>query len=140
MTPEWIAADWGTSTSDFEDGATPVRPLTEILPPSNLRWLKRIVPATTISTLRLGQAPYQTTPCAVCPSRMVIARPPFAIVHVIPGIQTDPADVMRGEETQIAVISGGKFGWDGVICLPEPTPMGPYFGKRSHQLSDIHDG
>ena len=40
-------------------------------------------------------------------------------VHVIPGIrQTDPADVMRGEETQIAGFLAVNKNWDGVICLP----------------------
>jgi 2-dehydro-3-deoxygalactonokinase len=40
-------------------------------------------------------------------------------VHIIPGLrQTTPADVMRGEETQIAGFLALNDGWDGVICLP----------------------
>jgi len=67
------------------------------------------------------EAPYQTAPCAVCPATMVTAPVACAglTVHVIPGIrQTDPADVMRGEETQIAGFLAQNTGWDGVICLP----------------------
>jgi 2-dehydro-3-deoxygalactonokinase len=33
-------------------------------------------------------------------------------------MQTDPADVMRGEETQIAGFLARNKNWDGVICLP----------------------
>jgi 2-dehydro-3-deoxygalactonokinase len=40
-------------------------------------------------------------------------------VRVIPGLkQNAPADVMRGEETQIAGFLAMNAGWDGVICLP----------------------
>ena len=67
------------------------------------------------------EAPYQTVPCAVCPRQVVTA--PLSrsdlTVHVIPGVrQMDPADVMRGEETQIAGFLAQNKDWDGVICLP----------------------
>jgi phosphonate metabolism protein PhnN/1,5-bisphosphokinase (PRPP-forming) len=40
-------------------------------------------------------------------------------VHVAPGLrQGKPADVMRGEETQIAGFLALNPNWDGVICLP----------------------
>lgn len=40
-------------------------------------------------------------------------------VHILPGMsQADPADVMRGEETQIAGYMAAHPGWDGIICLP----------------------
>jgi 2-dehydro-3-deoxygalactonokinase len=67
------------------------------------------------------EAPYQTAPCSVSPRTMVqapVTRPGLT-VHVIPGVrQTTPADVMRGEETQIAGFLACNPGWDGVICLP----------------------
>jgi 2-dehydro-3-deoxygalactonokinase len=40
-------------------------------------------------------------------------------VHIIAGVsQSEPADVIRGEETQIAGFQGLNPKWDGVICLP----------------------
>jgi len=40
-------------------------------------------------------------------------------VRVLPGVnQVDPADVMRGEETQIAGFLAKDPSFDGVICLP----------------------
>ena len=40
-------------------------------------------------------------------------------VHILPGLKQDsPADVMRGEETQIAGHILREPGFDGVICLP----------------------
>ncbi len=39
--------------------------------------------------------------------------------YILPGLmQTDPADVMRGEETQIAGYLADHPDFDGVICLP----------------------
>ena len=67
------------------------------------------------------EAPYATVPCQVLPQGLVQAPTahPDLSVHVIPGIkQTDPADVMRGEETQISGFLARNPGWDGVICLP----------------------
>ncbi|CUH52342.1 2-dehydro-3-deoxygalactonokinase [Shimia marina] len=40
-------------------------------------------------------------------------------VYLVPGMkQTQPADVMRGEETQMAGFLSQNQNWDGVICLP----------------------
>ena len=40
-------------------------------------------------------------------------------VHVVPGLmQREPADVMRGEETQVAGFLSSRPGWEGVACLP----------------------
>ena len=63
-----------------------------------------------------AEAPYETTPC----------KPPSAAnatevgnVRILPGIkQLRPADVMRGEETQIAGYLAEHPEFDGVICLP----------------------
>ncbi|MEO1705877.1 MAG: 2-dehydro-3-deoxygalactonokinase, partial [Pseudomonadota bacterium] len=67
------------------------------------------------------EAPYATAPCPALPSGFV--RPetqnPLLRVHIIPGVKQDsPADVMRGEETQIAGFLALNPGWDGVVCLP----------------------
>ncbi|WP_439508327.1 2-dehydro-3-deoxygalactonokinase, partial [Yoonia sp.] len=67
------------------------------------------------------EAPYAATPCPPQGGSFARAQSddPRLAVHVIPGIkQLHPADVMRGEETQIAGYLAQNKGWDGVICLP----------------------
>jgi len=69
------------------------------------------------------EAPYMSVPCTPSPecSGMAIAQTldPRLDVQVIPGLcQSSPADVMRGEETQIAGFLSLNPGWDGVMCLP----------------------
>ena len=67
------------------------------------------------------EAPYASTPCPPLPQGYVTAptRTPGLSVHIIPGIRQDhPANVMRGEETQIAGFLALNPGWDGVLCLP----------------------
>jgi 2-dehydro-3-deoxygalactonokinase len=68
------------------------------------------------------EAPYRRVPClpldplALTP---VPARDLRLAMRVAPGLkQTSPADVMRGEETQIAGALALEPGFDGVICLP----------------------
>ena len=66
------------------------------------------------------EASYNTTPCApvaqlttvpVCDSRIAI--------YICPGVkQLEPADVMRGEETQIAGLLADDSNFNGAICLP----------------------
>lgn len=68
-----------------------------------------------------AEAPYAAVPCTPlgpAPVRAPCADPRLR-VHVIPGLkQANPADVMRGEETQIAGFLARNPDWDGVICLP----------------------
>lgn len=141
-TPAWIAADWGTSNARFwaigRDGAVLDMRKSDKgmgqLAPTEFEgvlndvvgdWLdtaKTVVACGMVGS-RQGwvEAPYQTTPCAVCPKQVVTAPVNRAglTVHVIPGIrQMNPADVMRGEETQIAGFLAQNDDWDGVICLP----------------------
>ena len=142
MKPDWIAVDWGTSNARFwaigPDGSTLDERKSDKgmgqLNPSEFEavlldiagdWLSVTSHVVTCGMVgsRQGwvEAPYQTTPCAVCPSTMVTAPTTHSglTVHVIPGIrQTEPADVMRGEETQITGFLALNPGWDGVICLP----------------------
>jgi len=62
------------------------------------------------------EAAYTAVPCPPLASDLTPAGPRC---HIIPGLkQTAPADVMRGEETQIAGFLALNPKWDGVICLP----------------------
>lgn len=66
------------------------------------------------------EAPYSAVPTAPLAHPIAVATKSQAInVHIIPGLkQRSPADVMRGEETQIAGFLALNPGWDGVICMP----------------------
>jgi len=142
MTIDWIAADWGTSNlrlwaigldgtviderrSSKGMGQLSTNEYEDVLIDLAAEWLDtatHVVAAGMVGS-RQGwvEAPYQTTPCAVCPQQMVTAPVSRGglTVHVIPGIrQLDPADVMRGEETQIAGFLALNRDWDGIACLP----------------------
>lgn len=68
------------------------------------------------------EAPYAAAPCKPARDGAVMApiRDPRLALHILPGIsQTRPrADVMRGEETQVAGYVAANPDFDGVICLP----------------------
>lgn len=68
------------------------------------------------------EAPYATVPTVPAdPSRAVPVQTndPRLDVHILPGLcQTTPADVMRGEETQIAGYLTQDGDFDGILCLP----------------------
>jgi 2-dehydro-3-deoxygalactonokinase len=68
------------------------------------------------------EAPYRAVPCTpLDPANLVHvpARDRRLQMVIVPGLkQLSPADVMRGEETQIAGTLAGMPGWDGVLCLP----------------------
>lgn len=67
------------------------------------------------------EAPYAMTPCPAVTSGLTEApvTTPGLRVRIIPGVAQDrPADVMRGEETQIAGFLHRNPGWDGTLCLP----------------------
>lgn len=139
---DWIAADWGTThlrvwamegnravdaaTSDkgmgMLDRAGFEPALLDLVEP----WLGKR-PTTIVTCGMVGsrqgwvEAPYVAVPCP--PPPVNAARPvvtdPRLDVHVIPGLkQMHPADVMRGEETQIAGYLARNPGFDGVLCLP----------------------
>lgn len=67
-------------------------------------------------------APYRPVPAAPLAAAELIAAPcrnPQISVRITPGLrQQTPADVMRGEETQIAGFLAEAPGFSGVICLP----------------------
>lgn len=67
------------------------------------------------------EAPYRAVPCVPMSGDLVAApvRDLRVSVYIVPGLkQARPADVMRGEETQIAGFLELNPGWDGVLCLP----------------------
>ncbi|MBR3370925.1 MAG: 2-dehydro-3-deoxygalactonokinase [Rhodobacteraceae bacterium] len=140
---DWIAADWGTShlrvwgmASDTvvhaaESGQGMSRLTRAEFEPALLAltsdWLPedRITPVVACGMLGSQQgwveAPYTTVPCVPLGNTLACAptRDLRLSVHVVPGLkQLSPADVMRGEETQVAGFLARNPGWDGVICLP----------------------
>lgn len=142
--PDWIAVDWGTSRLRLWPMAGN-RALTRIdsaggmgtlardaYEPLMLDLLADHLPADgTLPVICCGmagarqgwaEAPYATVPCApptIETATRVTTTDPRLSVHILPGIRQDsPADVMRGEETQIAGLLATRPGFDGVICLP----------------------
>ena len=140
IAPDWIALDWGTSNLRgwaMRGG--------EVLATANstagMGTLTRAGYADALATLIDGwhvapgtpvvacgmvgsrqgwcEAPYRAVPCTPLNSQMTPVNDTALDVHIIPGLrQVTPADVMRGEETQIAGFLALNDGWDGVICLP----------------------
>lgn len=144
INPAWIAIDWGTTnlrvwamgpddqvldhkgSSDGmdaleRDGFEPA--LLNLVAP----WLAddRTIPAIACGMVgaREGwiEAPYRQVPCAPIDSMFCSApvRDKRISVSIVPGLsQMDPADVMRGEETQIAGLVADAAIDQGVLCLP----------------------
>lgn len=144
MMVEWIAVDWGTTNlrafamgrggvvaqvmSDDgmgkldKDGFEPA--LLRLIGPWLAEGRVTEVVACGMVGSRQGwhEAPYRAVPCApLDPGSLVTAptRDARIRVRLVPGLkQVQPADVMRGEETQIAGALALMPGFDGVICLP----------------------
>lgn len=138
---DWIAVDWGTSNlrayamqgatvldraqSDKGMGVLDRDAFEPALQELIGHWTgSRLLPVVACGMVgsRQGwvEAPYRAVPCTPLGDDPVRAPTRSgASVHVIPGLsQARPADVMRGEETQIAGVLALNPGWDGVICLP----------------------
>jgi 2-dehydro-3-deoxygalactonokinase len=63
--------------------------------------------------------PVPAAPPGIAKATLVATNSPALAVHILPGLsQSRPADVMRGEETQIAGFLASEPGFDGVLCLP----------------------
>lgn len=139
---DWIAVDWGTSNMRAWAMSASGTVLAEAGSDQGMGQLARDAfepallavvrdwidgPTTVIACGMVGsrqgwvEAPYATAPCGTLPDGLVQAPTthPDLSVYVIPGIkQISPADVMRGEETQISGFLTRNPRWDGVICLP----------------------
>ncbi len=138
----WIAVDWGTSNlrawamgpkgplaeATSDDGMGKLTP--DQFEPALLRlidpWLTRHtqVLACGMVGARQGwhEAKYRSLPCTPVDARGITHVPthdPRITFHIAPGLSQDrPADVMRGEETQVAGVLALHPGFDGVICHP----------------------
>lgn len=67
------------------------------------------------------EAPYRAVPCAAAGEGAITVPTEDGriAVRIVSGLsQSDPADVMRGEETQIAGLVAGSPEFDGIVCLP----------------------
>ncbi len=136
--PDWIAVDWGTSNmrawamsnggeilaearSDLGMGDLTPDQFEPALRDALAGWEVAVpIIACGMVGARQGwvEADYAAVPCSPTPAGFT--QPNSALdVHIIAGLkQPEPADVMRGEETQIAGFLALNKNWDGVICLP----------------------
>ncbi|WP_136439979.1 2-dehydro-3-deoxygalactonokinase [Pacificoceanicola onchidii] len=141
---KWIAADWGTTHLRvwLMDGADQVighrsssRGMGGLSPdafePALLECIGEDLPDKETPVVVCGmagarqgwtEAPYAAVPCKV-PGVERATRAPTQDtrlkVYILPGLsQAKPADVMRGEETQIGGFLAGEPKFDGVLCLP----------------------
>ncbi|MEM9032105.1 MAG: 2-dehydro-3-deoxygalactonokinase [Pseudomonadota bacterium] len=142
MKPEWIAVDWGTSAcrawaigstgvvlaetrSDQGMGGLSGDAFEGVLKAMIAPWGTPSAPIVACGMVgsRQGwaEAPYTVVPCA--PEGLSRVEAPAIdtelSVTLIGGIkQESPADVMRGEETQIAGFLAQSPNFEGVLCLP----------------------
>ena len=144
MKADWIAVDWGTTNlrafaigregilaqAVSEDGMG--RLDRDGFEPALLRligpWLAEVTVTDVVACGMVGsrqgwhEAPYRAVPCTPLDAGSLVTAPTRDSrirVRLVPGLkQSSPADVMRGEETQIAGALALLPGFDGVICLP----------------------
>ena len=139
----WIAVDWGTSNlrawamgpagpvaaAISDDGMGKLTP--DQFEPALLRLIAPWLTAPITPVLACGmvgarqgwrEAKYRATPCTPLDAAAILPVPttdPRITFHIAPGLSQDrPADVMRGEETQVAGVLALHPGFDGVICHP----------------------
>ncbi|MGB0505491.1 MAG: 2-dehydro-3-deoxygalactonokinase [Pikeienuella sp.] len=142
---DWIAVDWGTTRlrawamtdagdvlrkaeSDQGMGGLTQQEFEPALMALIGGWLSPDTVTKVVACGMVGarqgwvEAAYSATPCppmdaAACVSPST--TDPRIQVSIIPGLcQYEPADVMRGEETQIAGLLADQPDYDGLICLP----------------------
>lgn len=141
----WVAVDWGTSNlrawimgadatilqeCGSDDGMGALAPdqfetaLLDLISPYLPPQQNTPVVACGMVGARQGwtEAEYAKVPCTppgVEQATPAPATDPRIDVRILPGVsQTTPADVMRGEETQIAGFLAKYPNFDGVLCLP----------------------
>ncbi|MDP3960372.1 MAG: 2-dehydro-3-deoxygalactonokinase [Pseudorhodobacter sp.] len=144
LAPDWIAVDWGTThLRAYAMGSDGV--LAEVASDDGMSHLARdgyepalrrlvapwLTAGETTEIIACGmvgsrqgwvEAPYRDTPCTPLDPASLVTVPVADSrlrVRLVPGLrQIRPADVMRGEETQIAGALAAMPGFDGVLCLP----------------------
>lgn len=142
--PDWIAVDWGTThlrayavgaagisaEAASDDGMARLTrdgyeaALLALTEPWLMAGKVTDVIACGMVGSRQGwmEAPYRTAPCTPLDPATLVSVPtkdPRLAVRLVPGLrQNAPADVMRGEETQIAGALALHPNFDGVLCLP----------------------
>ena len=141
----WIAVDWGTTHmrawaidmsgdvlaySESDEGMKDLQQ--NEFEPVLLRlienWIdnEKVTPVIVCGMVGARQGwvetPYQKTPCVpININQLTIASTKDSRIQVnlVPGVmQHKPADIMRGEETQIAGFLKSKPDFDGIVCLP----------------------
>ncbi|WP_417668273.1 2-dehydro-3-deoxygalactonokinase [Roseibium sp.] len=143
----WIAVDWGTSSvrawaldqdgtvlagNASQEGMGGLSPTD--YEPALLRLVEAWLPANPTSPVHVvicgmaganqgwQEAPYRQIPCPPVTAgnlTSVPVRDKRVAVSIVPGIcQIDPADVMRGEETQLGGLIASKGLVDATVCLP----------------------
>ncbi|HEY8336992.1 MAG TPA: 2-dehydro-3-deoxygalactonokinase, partial [Tardiphaga sp.] len=141
----WVAVDWGTSNlrvwgmdraGQIRAEASSARGMGKLdragFEPALLEligdWLPADRQTPVIACGMVGarqgwvEVPYRQVPCTPVALELVgrpETRDPRLMVMIVGGLsQVAPADVMRGEETQIAGLLLDRPGFDGVLCLP----------------------
>jgi 2-dehydro-3-deoxygalactonokinase len=140
---DWIAADWGTThlrVTGVHDGAIVAQAQSDDgmgvlardgFEPALLKLVEGWLSPSGTDVLACGmvgsrqgwaEAPYRAVPCSPLDGAGLVrapARDTRLRVWLVPGLmQARPADVMRGEETQIAGFLALWPQFDGVLCLP----------------------
>ncbi len=140
---DWIAVDWGTSNLrawamgaegvvDHAESADGMGKLTrDQFEPALVRLIAPWLGADAMPVVACGmvgarqgwlEATYRAVPCAPVAAGDLVPVPTLDArlqVMIVPGLQQpQPADVMRGEETQLAGALALLPNFDGVICLP----------------------
>lgn len=141
----WVAVDWGTSNvrlwlldagGDVLASRNSHKGMASLAPvefePALLELLEGVLPAagrvTIVACGMVGasqgwhEAPYSAAPCRPPSAKAAVCAPAAdqrLDVRILPGVmQIAPADVMRGEETQIAGYLAGDPSFCGTLCLP----------------------
>ncbi|WP_238366690.1 2-dehydro-3-deoxygalactonokinase [Mesobacterium pallidum] len=140
----WIAVDWGTSAlrawgldagGSVVQSARSDRGMGQLAPegfePALLElvgdWLPEGIVTQVVVCGMAGarqgwvEAPYAAVPCAPTGDGVMQAptRDPRLSVRILSGLsQAAPADVMRGEETQVAGLLATRPKFDGIVLLP----------------------
>ena len=146
MKPNWIAIDWGTTNlrgwamgpagilaeASSDKGMASLKPaefeaaLLDMIGPWLAGHAGAPIPVYACGMVGARQgwieAPYRAVPCAPVAAGALMAVPvhdPRITVQITAGLKQDkPADVMRGEETQIAGALALFPNFDGAMCLP----------------------